>query len=51
MRITFLSGDVHCAAVGQFITLSKGKSNPAPPPVNDHRYMLNIVASAIVNTP
>ncbi|KAH7107375.1 hypothetical protein BKA62DRAFT_683171 [Auriculariales sp. MPI-PUGE-AT-0066] len=51
MRVTFLSGDVHCAAVGQFMTLSKGKNAPAPPSQNDHRHMLNIIASAIVNTP
>ncbi|KAJ7219131.1 hypothetical protein GGX14DRAFT_434737 [Mycena pura] len=50
IRITFLSGDVHCAAVGYFKTLKAQKSVGIPPP-NDHRYMLNIVTSAIVNTP
>jgi len=45
-RITFLSGDVHLAAVGCLFT--KGK-NLAPE--KDHRYMLNIITSAIVNTP
>ncbi|KAF8491943.1 hypothetical protein JB92DRAFT_2797405 [Gautieria morchelliformis] len=49
-RITFLSGDVHCAAVGVFKTLAKGK-DPGVAPARDHRYMLNIVTSAIVNTP
>ncbi|KZT74001.1 hypothetical protein DAEQUDRAFT_720843 [Daedalea quercina L-15889] len=49
-RITFLSGDVHCAAVGVFKTLRQQKEAEIPPPF-DHRYMLNIVTSAIVNTP
>ncbi|EIW84986.1 hypothetical protein CONPUDRAFT_162294 [Coniophora puteana RWD-64-598 SS2] len=53
-RVTFLSGDVHCAAVGVFRTLvpkaGKNKSEGLPPAM-DHRYMLNIVTSAIVNTP
>jgi len=42
---------VHCAAVGVFKTLQKCKRHPAPLPESDHRYMLNIVTSAIVNTP
>jgi hypothetical protein len=48
IRVTFLSGDVHVAAVGVFKTLS-----PLQPvdTVFDHRYMLNVVTSAIVNTP
>ncbi|KAF8652731.1 hypothetical protein AX16_004230 [Volvariella volvacea WC 439] len=45
VRITFLSGDVHCAAVGVLKTLKGGD------PASDHRYMLNVVTSAIVNTP
>ncbi|KAI0948563.1 hypothetical protein AcV7_009271 [Taiwanofungus camphoratus] len=49
-RVTFLSGDVHCAAVGVLKTLQKGKQEAIPPAL-DHRYMLNIVSSAIVNTP
>jgi hypothetical protein len=49
-RITFLSGDVHLAAVGcLFSRVRKGKE--ALKPEKDHRYMLNIVTSAIVNTP
>ncbi|KAJ7063156.1 hypothetical protein C8F01DRAFT_1131743 [Mycena amicta] len=50
IRVTFLSGDVHCAAVGFFKTLRPPKSAELPP-LNDHRYMLNVVTSAIVNTP
>lgn len=43
----FVRGDVHLAAVGQFY------SNPklGIPKDRDHRYMANIVSSAIVNTP
>ncbi|KAG9318865.1 adenylate cyclase associated N terminal-domain-containing protein [Chiua virens] len=56
IRITFLSGDVHVAAVGVLKTLSRqngGKSGKYLdlPPATDHRYMLSIVTSAIVNTP
>ncbi|WWD20042.1 hypothetical protein CI109_104515 [Kwoniella shandongensis] len=48
-RITFLSGDVHLAAVGCLFTYrKKGKKIQ---PEKDFRYMLNIVTSAIVNTP
>ncbi|QRV86604.1 transcription factor btf3 [Ceratobasidium sp. AG-Ba] len=50
IRVTFLSGDVHCAAVGYFKTLVRAKAR-ALDPANDHRYMLNVVTSAIVNTP
>lgn len=46
VRVTFLSGDVHLAAVGVLFT-HKEKLEPAL----DHRYMLNVVTSAIVNTP
>lgn len=41
VRITFLSGDVHCAAVGYFKTLVRGKGNEIDPSV-DPRYMLNV---------
>jgi hypothetical protein len=56
LRITFLSGDVHCAAVGVLKTLSRqtgGKSGKFldVPPATDYRYMINVVTSAIVNTP
>ena len=49
LRITFLSGDVHCAAVGVLKTLSRGGRDVDPK--LDYRYMLNVVSSAIVNTP
>ncbi|KAJ3744607.1 hypothetical protein DFH05DRAFT_1534942 [Lentinula detonsa] len=50
IRVSFLSGDVHCAAVGVFKSL-KDKTSPEIPPPMDHRYMINVVTSAIVNTP
>ncbi|KAJ7632470.1 hypothetical protein FB45DRAFT_978232 [Roridomyces roridus] len=50
IRISFLSGDVHCAAVGVFKTLAAKKAAEVPP-AEDHRYMINVVTSAIVNTP
>ncbi|KAH7922819.1 hypothetical protein BV22DRAFT_1069793 [Leucogyrophana mollusca] len=55
-RVSFLSGDVHCAAVGELKTLVRGnggKTNRAveAPPATDFRYMINVVTSAIVNTP
>ena len=47
VRITILGGDVHLGAVGQFYTKKKlGVSKD-----RDHRYMPNVVSSAIVNTP
>jgi len=49
-RITFLSGDVHLAAVGCLFTKARKGGNP-PQPEKDYRYMLNVVTSAIVNTP
>lgn len=47
VRVTILSGDVHLAAVGRFY------SNPRLniPVEKDHRYISNIVSSAIVNKP
>ncbi|KAG9232081.1 hypothetical protein BJ875DRAFT_467778 [Amylocarpus encephaloides] len=47
VRVTILGGDVHLAAVGRFY------SNPKRniPVSNDHRYMVNIISSAIVNKP
>ncbi|KAG9008598.1 hypothetical protein FRB93_006517 [Tulasnella sp. JGI-2019a] len=55
LRISFVSGDVHCAAVGAFKTLSQGRSSHLgtsgdPGRAHDPRFMLNIVTSAIVNT-
>ncbi|KJA20267.1 hypothetical protein HYPSUDRAFT_68674 [Hypholoma sublateritium FD-334 SS-4] len=50
IRVTFLSGDVHCAAIGLLKTL-RVKGTPELPPAEDFRYMANVVTSAIVNTP
>ncbi|KAG5652343.1 hypothetical protein H0H81_005364 [Sphagnurus paluster] len=50
VRVTFVAGDVHCAAVGVLKSL-KEKGKPELAPAVDHRYMLNVVSSAIVNTP
>ena len=47
VRITILGGDVHLAAIGQFYSNPKLKI----PKDRDHRYMPNVVSSAIVNTP
>jgi len=47
VRITILSGDVHLAGIGQF--MSNPKLNT--PKLNDHRYMANVISSAIVNEP
>lgn len=47
VRITFLSGDVHLAAIGRFYSLPR--FNIAPE--NDHRYMVNVISSAITNKP
>jgi hypothetical protein len=46
-RVTFLSGDVHLAAIGRFY------SSPAlkVPTERDHRYMVNVISSAITNKP
>ncbi|KAF1969051.1 hypothetical protein BU23DRAFT_513894 [Bimuria novae-zelandiae CBS 107.79] len=47
VRVTILGGDVHLAAVGVFY--SNKKLNI--PKDKDHRYMPNVISSAIVNTP
>ncbi|KAF2682774.1 hypothetical protein K458DRAFT_488512 [Lentithecium fluviatile CBS 122367] len=47
VRVTILGGDVHLAAVGQFYTNKK----LGIPKDKDHRYMPNVISSAIVNTP
>jgi PhoD related phosphatase len=47
VRITILGGDVHLAAIGQFHSNPKLKI----PKDRDHRYMPNVISSAIVNTP
>lgn len=45
VRVSILSGDVHLAAVGRLFDKKK------PDPAKDPKYMLNIISSAIVNTP
>lgn len=47
VRITILGGDVHLGAIGQFYSNPKLKI----PKDRDHRYMPNVISSAIVNTP
>jgi len=47
VRVTFLGGDVHLGAVGRFIS----PSSFSVPKDEDHRYMLNIISSAIANVP
>lgn len=46
-RVTILGGDVHLAAIGRFY------SNPklGIPAEKDHRYMPNVISSAITNKP
>ena len=44
-RVSFLSGDVHCAAVGLFKTLVREKKAPDIDPRMDFRYMLNVISS------
>ncbi len=47
VRVTILGGDVHLAALGRFY------SNPRLniPAERDHRYMANVISSAITNKP
>ncbi|KAH0543084.1 hypothetical protein FGG08_002598 [Glutinoglossum americanum] len=47
VRVTILGGDVHLAAVGRFYS----NPNLGIPKDCDHRYMPNIISSAIVNGP
>ena len=47
VRVTILSGDVHLGAVGQFFS---NKALGLPKDM-DHRYMPNVISSAIVNGP
>lgn len=47
VRITFLSGDVHLAAIGRFYS----KTSLGIKPENDPRYMVNVISSAITNKP
>jgi hypothetical protein len=47
VRVTILGGDVHLAAIGRFYSNPKLKIHSE----NDHRYMVNVVSSAITNKP
>ncbi|KAJ5811826.1 hypothetical protein N7474_008127 [Penicillium riverlandense] len=47
IRVTILSGDVHLAAVGRFY--SNPKLNVSGE--NDHRFIVNVISSAITNKP
>lgn len=47
LRITILSGDVHLAACGQFMTHGRDATDKA----KDFRYMVCPISSAIVNAP
>nr|POE48334.1 uncharacterized protein CFP56_73901 [Quercus suber] len=47
VRVTILGGDVHLGAVGQFYT----EKSMGVDKHKDHRYMPNVISSAIVNTP
>ena len=47
VRITILGGDVHLAALGRFYT----KPERGVPVEYDHRYMANVISSAITNKP
>ncbi len=49
VRVTILSGDVHLGAIGQFY--SRPIDGKALPKHKDHRYMPNVISSAIVNCP
>ncbi|TGZ78806.1 hypothetical protein EX30DRAFT_322021 [Ascodesmis nigricans] len=47
VRVTILSGDVHLAAVGRFYSVDRLNI----PVQHDHRYIVNIISSAITNKP
>ena len=46
-RVTFLSGDVHCASVGVLKTHVHEKNAHDIDPQLDYRFMLNVVSSTI----
>ncbi|CAD7703456.1 unnamed protein product [Ostreobium quekettii] len=46
LRVTFLCGDVHCCGIGRFYSYPKLRSF-----VRDHRYMPQVISSAIGNHP
>ncbi|KAI1094242.1 hypothetical protein F5B19DRAFT_490669 [Rostrohypoxylon terebratum] len=47
IRLTILGGDVHLAALGRFYS----NPNLHIPVEKDHRYIVNVISSAIVNKP
>lgn len=47
IRVTILGGDVHLGAIGRFYSMPKLRI----PTKQDHRYMANIISSAITNKP
>ena len=47
VRVTILGGDVHLGAMGRFYSPTKLNLKPE----HDHRYMPNIISSAITNKP
>ncbi|KAL1967537.1 hypothetical protein VTN77DRAFT_3052 [Rasamsonia byssochlamydoides] len=47
IRVTILGGDVHLAALGRFYS----NLSLQIPIENDHRYMVNVISSAITNKP
>ena len=47
IRVTFVTGDVHCAAVGLFKTLVPGKKASPISPEQDYRYMLDVTTSEL----
>lgn len=47
IRVTILGGDVHLSAIGRFYS----KPRMGLQSENDHRYMVNIISSAITNKP
>lgn len=49
IRVTFLSGDVHCAAFSMFRSDKETRIAHQLQPQNDHRLMYQVIASAIVN--
>ncbi|KAJ2778122.1 hypothetical protein H4R18_004789 [Coemansia javaensis] len=46
VRVTFVGGDVHCCGAGRFAS-----ANPPLPMERDHRFMPQIISSAIMNVP
>jgi hypothetical protein len=49
LRVTFLSGDVHCAAFARFRSDSQTRESRRLTPETDSKLMYQVIASAIVN--